>query len=330
MRLLPPWLSVRRWRNPRLHGASHDRSRPLPPGAAEVLRLDHPRLVELRQRYGRSALPMARLSQWGSGYLEKELTLQRFRGDNAYLWQFRNIGAHAQEKYRTYLHYVETIDRLDLLHRLQEDGLFGCWTFDFPGWPPVSRDLLDSVNELYFLERHVRLLQRPGMTLLDVGAGYGRLAWRTLCAAPGVAAYLCADAVPESTFLCEYYLRFRGCDRAEVLPLDELDQRLAGRRIDLAINVHSFSEMTLAAIDGWVSRLADLGVPWLFVVDHPWLRAKEIDGSQPDFDQAVLYARGYALELKEPIVPAAVADAMSVRDHFYLFRLRKQPTSPAP
>ena len=47
--------------------------------------------------------------------------------------------------------------------------------------------------------------------MLDIGAGYGRLAHRMSAAFPQLEDYCCVDAVPESTFLSEYYLRHRGC-----------------------------------------------------------------------------------------------------------------------
>ena len=286
-----------------------------------MLRQDNPRLLELRERYARCRLPMALRSQWNAAYLSNELNLAHFRGDNVYVWQFRNVGGKARDKYHAYLLHLAGLDKEQrLLHRLEEDGLFGCWTFSYPGWPPVSRDLLDSINQLHFLDRHLQLLRRAGMTLLDIGAGYGRLAWRALAAAPGLAGYVCTDAVPESTFLCEYHLRFRGCNRAEVVPLDELDERLAGRKFDLAINTHSFSEMSRPAIDGWISRIARLGVPHLFIEDHSELLSHEADGTHPDY-QPVLTAHGYRLAVKEPIVPPALADFMAVRDNFYLFAL---------
>jgi hypothetical protein len=302
--------------NRKLFWPSYSRT-PLPPGAAEALRDDHPRLLELRSRYAASGLPMSQRSQWSAGYLNRELKLTRFRGDNAYVWQFRNIGKGAREKYHRYLLYLSGIDRLGLLRRLEEDGLFGCWTFAYEGWPPVSRDLLDAVNELYFLDRHVGLLTRQGLSVLDIGAGYGRLAWRALQAAP-LGSYFCTDAIPESTFICEYHLRFRGC-RAEVLALDEFDARMAGRRADVAVNIHTLSEMSHRAIEGWMSRLPALGVRWVFIVDHPKLRSREPDGSQREFEASVLAAHGYRLAVREPIVPSELGALMKNRDHFHLF-----------
>jgi hypothetical protein len=305
--------------------ASFDASRPLPPGAAQALAADHPRLRELRERYAASALPMARRTMWDSGYLERELDLTHFRGDNVYVWQFRNLGSSARHKYYVFLRDLAARDSLDLLDKLEEDGLFGCWAFDYPGWPRVSRDLLDSINELYFLDRHTQLLQRPGSVVLDIGAGYGRLAHRALAAAPQLGRYLCADAVPESTFLCEYYLGFRGClGRAEVLPLHELDTRLVDRRIDVAVNIHSFSEMSSAAIEGWLARVAARAVPWLLIVpnDGEQLLSSEEDGTRRPFD-GLLSAAGYELAVKEAVLAdPTLREFMGVSDHFFLYRRR--------
>jgi hypothetical protein len=319
MRVLPKWLSPRRLLNPKLFWPSYAKT-PLPPGARQALRDDNPRLQELRRRYAASDLPMTLRSQWSAGYVKNQLRLTHFRGDNAYVWQFRNVGKGAHEKYHAYLRHLAEVDRAGLLRRLKEDGLFGCWTFSYDGWPPVSRDLLDSVNELSFLERHVQVLSRPGTSVLDIGAGYGRLAWRALEAAPGLGSYLCADAIPESTFLCEYHLGFRGC-RAEVVPLDEFDARVAGRRIDLAVSVHALSEMSLRAIEGWISRLPALGVRWVFILDHPKLRSREPDGSQREYEQSVLAANGYRRLVRERIVPAELGAFMKNTDEFHLFEL---------
>jgi hypothetical protein len=311
--------------DPRTGRASYDDTRALPPEVAVELRPDHPRLLALRERYSKCELPMASRTMWAADYLKDELSLHHFRGDNAYVWQFRNVGTSARLKYYLFLRDVAARDRLGLLNRLSEDGMFGCWTFDYAGWPIVSRDLLDSINELYFLDEHVGLLSKPGFTVLDVGAGYGRLAHRALAAAPQLGAYLCTDAVPESTFLCEFYLRFRNCGaRAEVLPLDELDARLDGRKVDLAVNIHSFSEMSVRTIEGWVSRLSRHEVPWLFIVpnDADRLLASEEDLTRREFD-SVLAGQGYELVVKQPIfADQTLREFMRVTDHFFLFRHR--------
>jgi hypothetical protein len=320
--------------DPRYRRASFDTRRELPAGAEAELRADHPRLLELRERYAHATVPMAARTFWEPGYLERELDLRAFRGDNAYAWQFRKVGSAANRRYYRYLRDVAARDMQGLLGRLGEDGLFGCWTFEYRGWPPVSRDLLDSINELYFLDRQLGLLQRRDIprTVLDIGAGYGRLAHRAPAAVPTLR-YLCTDGVAESTFLCEYYLRFRGClDRAEVIPLDEIDARLPGRSIDLAVNVHSFSEMSLGAIDGWLALLERLQVPWLFVVpnDAGRLLSMEEDGTRRPFG-ALPAAHGYELAVREPIFADPVARRrINMHDDFLLFRWRGAPPHALP
>lgn len=295
----------------------------LPEGAAEELRADHPRLRELRERYASTALPMARHTLWGGDYLKRELDLTTFRSDNAYVWQQRHMRRDIRYKYYAYLRELTTRDSHGLFSKLLEDGAFGCLTFDFPGWPRASRDLLDSINEIYFLHEHLNLLDRPGFSVLDIGAGYGRLAHRMLTAAPAMGSYVCVDAVAESTFLCEYYLRYRGLtDRAEALPLHELDARLEGRRFDLAVNIHSFSEMSLEAIEGWVTRIAALKIPALLVIPNESreLLSMEADGRRIDF-VPLLAAHGYSLQIQAPVLPdPTLRQFIGVGDHFHLFR----------
>lgn len=307
----------------RYNGASFAATQPLPPGTEERLRPDHPRLAELRKRYGESPLPMALHSMWNADYLGSELDLRWFRGDNPYVWQFRNIGSDAWRKYYLYLRDIAARDDKGLLHKLSEDDLFGCFTFDYPGWPKVSRDLLDAINELYFLDRHLSLLSHPEWTVLDIGAGYGRLAHRATAAVPDLK-WLCTDAVPESSFLCEFYLDFRKAAGARVVPLDELAAELPKQRIDLAVNVHSFSEMNENAVRGWLTLLQDQRVPWLFIVpnDADRLLTMEHDKTRKPFD-GLLAAAGYERVACEPVFSdPAMQEFMGVTDHFFLFRQR--------
>jgi putative sugar O-methyltransferase len=133
--------------------------------------------------------------------------------------------------------YIRSIDTLGLLEKLSEDGLFGVSTFVL-NTKAISRDLLDSILEMYFLEKHLGLFSRQKFNVLDIGAGYGRLAHRMTTAVPGLNAYLCTDGIAVSTFICEYYLSFRELsDGAKVAPLDEVESAIEVQPVDLAINV---------------------------------------------------------------------------------------------
>lgn len=302
-------------------GVHHDES-PLPPELAERLRSDHPRLVELRRRYADARLPMLAHTWWTREYLDRTLDLAHFRGDNAYLWQTRHM-PDAALRYYVYACDVAARDTLGLFGRMAEDGAFGCWVYRSGRFPALSRDLLDSVNELNFLERHAGLSRLAELNVLDIGAGYGRLAHRAGEVLPNLARYCCVDAVAESTFLAEFYLAFRGCRKAVVVPADELGS-LAGGRFDLAVNVHSFSEMSLAAIDGWLALLEPLRIPRLFVVpnDGTALLSMEADGSRRDFE-ASLERAGYRLAACEPVIADDDVRALvGVQDHFFLFERR--------
>jgi hypothetical protein len=152
-----------------------------------------------------------------------------FRGDNPYVFQSR-AGAGPEQHLLTWL-YLKGRDHLGLLDRLRQDGDYGVCAFatgetDAGGQGRlVSRDLLDSVSELLFLDRTLGVASSRGAGVLDIGAGYGRLAHRAASAFPARPAWYCVDAVPESTFLCEYYLNRKGVDdRAGAVPLEELER----------------------------------------------------------------------------------------------------------
>jgi SAM-dependent methyltransferase len=223
-----------------------------------------------------------------------------------------------------YLRYVEARGGQEVLQLLSEDGAFGCWSTEIRGYGKVSRDLLDSVNEILFLDRQLGVLGGRGLRVLDIGAGYGRLAHRMAAAIPSLADYCCIDAVPESTFLSEYYISFRGCaPPARVVPLSEFQASLAPGSFDLAVNIHSFSECTLAAIEWWVQQLRRLQVPYLFVVPNEadGIFSREIDGGYHDA-LPVLEASGYRPTVTERVInEPAVRDLVRINDNFYLFAL---------
>ncbi|WP_428966167.1 putative sugar O-methyltransferase [Micromonospora fluostatini] len=307
---------LRRW------AGTHNPAQPVPVEMARVLVDDNEELTDLRRRYQALVSPLRPGRFWRHNTRQRDFNLRYFRGDNAYVWQLRQLGENPRLKTYLYARYVAAMDERGLLGRLAEDGAFGCWTFGYRSLPLVSRDLLDSVNEIYFLDRHWGLLSREGYTVLDVGAGYGRLAHRMVEACPGLHRYLCVDAIAESTFLSRQYLRFRGVDdKAVVLDLDEWEEKAAAARPDLAVNVHSFSEMPMSAITAWIGRLARLEVPALLIVPNEGadLLSHEDDYARLDFSP-VLAEHGYSLAASEPIIrDDDVRELTGLRDHFLLF-----------
>ncbi len=303
----------------------YDDSIPLPDGAEEALTAENPRLVELREAYASSDLPVLAASRWDRTRVDGFLDLRWFRGETLFYWHYRELPRITALKYFVFAQYVRGRDDLGLLDRLEEDGLFGCWTFEYPGHGRYSRDLLESVSELLFLERELGLSTRKELSVLDIGAGYGRLAHRTAAAHPGLADYCCVDAIAESTFLSEYYLGYRGCaPPARAVPLHEFEQSTEAGGFDLAINIHSWPEIPFAAVEWWVGQLQRLRVPNLFVVPNEptALRSLEQDGSRRDL-VPLLEAAGYDLVRSEPMIDEpAVRELLQLDDHYWLFAAR--------
>ena len=85
------------------------------------------------------------------------------------------------------------------------------------------------------------------------------------------------------------------------MPLDEVEALLAERPIDVAVNVHGFSECTGAAVAWWVERLARHRVRYLMVVpnEHPAhpgrCRANDGGDLEPIFERF-----GYRILVREP------------------------------
>ncbi len=300
----------------------YDDSTPLPAGATRELTEDNPRLRGLRSSYAELDLPVCTVSRWHDGAVESFLDLRYFRGETLFLWHYRELPRITALKYFIFARYVQERDNLGLLGSLTEDGAFGCWTFSYTHYGRFSRDLLESVNELCFLERELGLSRREQFSVLDIGAGYGRLAHRMTTAFPNLSDYCCVDAVPEATFLSEYYLSFRGCaPRARVVPLSSIGSELRPGAFDLAVNIHSFSECTHAAISWWIEQLRRLEVPRLLVIPNEPTEclSLEADGSRRDFMPLVEQA-GYRLAHREPVLDdAAVRELVALHDHFHLF-----------
>jgi len=294
----------------------------LPEGAASYLHRDHPRLKELQSRYRHFTDEVTAPLVWREGYVRDEDILY-FRGDNAYVWQLKGQNMNVMS-YALTAFYVKAIDGLGLLETLREDDFFGNFTFNIDK-KVISRDLLDSIIEIYFLEKHLNTSSSRNLTLLDIGAGYGRLAHRMLSALPSVRSYLCADAIAVSTFISEYYIRHRDlADRARAIPLDEVEETLRKQAVDIALNIHSFSECSISAIEWWLSLVEKYGVKHLMVVPNTPDPSGNLllTNDRKDFGR-VIEKHGYKLIAKEPKYRDPIVQKYAINPTYhYLFELR--------
>ncbi len=271
--------------------------RALPDEVARALDPANPALADLKRRYADH--PATDHVQWDDGDIEYGVDMASFRGDNLYVFQTRR---NSEMQYYLSTIYVAACDQLDAFVKLSEDGAFGAAVYEFDGRSGVSRDLLDSVLEMNFLERQIGLSEQTGLTVLDIGAGYGRLAHRMVETFPTINRYYCADAVATSTYLCDFYLKYRGVqNKAQSVPLDRLERTLKGETIDLAINIHSFSECKRSVIRWWLDQIAERRVRWLMIVPNTGdaLTSAEPDGTRQDFRRDI-EARGYRLKAMRP------------------------------
>ena len=296
----------------------------LPEGAEYLLIPSNTRLTDLTQRYRAINHPVMLASMWTDTFVQQEIDLYRFRADGGYVWQHREINTDLHYALCTY--YLKTIDTLGLFDRLPEDNWFGAYTV-LVDQRPVSRDLLDSMTEIYFLERHLSLSQCTNFHLLHIGAGYGRFAHRLVQALPNFGKVFCTDAIATSSFLCEYYLKFRGVEQAAIaVPFDELPKTLAKYPVQLAINMHSFSECSIEAIAGWLELLAEFHIPYLMLVPNALdnggtqLLSFEKDQSRADY-QPLLEKYGYQKVASEPKFRDPIVQANGISPtHYYLFK----------
>ena len=250
---------------------------PLDPADARDLHFGNPRLIRLTERYADH--PVGPSSLWEHAQLLKKTSLNYFRGDNLYIWQVSSDrmtrGLNPEASYGITAYYAERRDALGLFDVLEEDGTFGCYTFTFETGRLISRDLLDSVMEINYLASILGADYVANSNLMDIGAGYGRLAHRWLTAFSTSRVYL-YDGIPTSTFLSEFYLNYRGlADRAMVVDLPDAEQNLPDENTRIATNIHSFSECTLSAVKWWLALVEKSSVEHLFIVPNSGLTSFE-------------------------------------------------------
>jgi hypothetical protein len=295
------------------------REEDLPPGAREALRPDHPDLQALARRYAAFDPRVTAPAVWTESRIPPEDMLW-FRADNAYVWQLRGRDRNPLG-YALCYYQLKADDREGLLDRFDEDRAFGVAGFEIDG-RFVTRDLIDSVREVQFLIRHLGIDQ-GAWNLIDIGAGYGRLAWRLEQIGNEGLEVHATDGFATSTYVCGHYLRHRGARRARAVPLDEVEALLAATKIDVAVNVHSFSECTVKAVDWWVSLIARHEVRHLMVVPNAGTSGGARCETNAGEDLEPVFARhGYRPVAREPRYPDPLVQAHGIDPIWlHLFRL---------
>lgn len=283
-----------------------------------------PKLLDLTERYAKlNVCPRSLWATWADN-----INIERFRGEHAYLAQ--EWGGMTEERYQNSYQYVVQ-HAPEELWNLGEDDAFGCVTFvekcDDPEAKPdiISRDLIDSALEIAFLRRSLSLDWYDEINVLDIGAGYGRFAHR-LATAMDNAYVFCTDGVPLSTYLCDYYLKYRAVQYAESIPLDALDViRGEPGGIQIACNMQSFSEMPLASINFWLDLCVDLKIPYFFLEPHAGdLVHPHYFSTEPDCTTHLNYrqaftSHGYKMVKQEYKFPEAESEKYIYNSQFSLW-----------
>jgi hypothetical protein len=93
---------------------------------------------------------------------------------------------------------------------------------------------------------------------------------------------------------------------------------------DVAVNIHSFSECSLAAIQWWADRIAERNIEWLLIVPNTGgdMLSTEASGDRLDF-RPVIEGAGYELVDQRPIYgQEELRELINVDNQFMLFRRR--------
>lgn len=272
-------------------------------GDLPYLSASNERLMALKRLYERIESDALVHTQWSQEYVAREISLQRFRGESGYMWQSRDLNFPVH--YLCTYYYLKSTAARDLLERCIEDDSFGVQSV-FLGGEHITRDRLDSVSELSFLRQQLAAYRMKGLSVLDIGCGYGRFAHRLVQCFPDARA-ICTDAIAESIFLSEFYLRFRQVGaKAAVVDLATVESALAAAKVDVAVAINSLSECSGVAIRWWLDLIARFEIPFLFLVSHAAFgEGREIYSCEapgrPRSDVAALLAeRGYRRVTLQP------------------------------
>jgi putative sugar O-methyltransferase len=268
------------------------------------------RARELDQTYKELGLYPKDLGFWTSKHLE-DLNVANFRSDNVYVWQKRDMD---ETNFLISFLSARLLDHANLFNLIKENGSFGVEVYQVAG-VNVSRDLIDSVLEINFLIDIIGIEELSKYKVLDIGAGYGRLA-KNLTQVFEDIKVGCIDSIPISTAISEFYLEKEIVDKkVNIYTMDQLSQIPVGS-FDLATNIHSFSEMSIDAVEDWIKTLKILNVPKVFVVPNP----KELQLNLLQDFKSIFEKYGYSVKIKRSKYSENIDDKYLVypSNYFYL------------
>jgi SAM-dependent methyltransferase len=169
--------------------------------------------------------------------------------------------SQTQDEFESAAQYVAELPRKYDLDGKTRDARFGGLVRTTKACGDVTRMWIDSNVEIDFLQRSLHPTPLSSQRILDIGAGYGRLA---VAMAPLVKSYACVDPVPISTGLCKMYTA-QYTPRAKVWELADFCAA-ADLAADLAINIHSWNECSLTQVGRWLEKIKL--IPHLFTVSN--------------------------------------------------------------
>ena len=268
----------------------------IPKDAKDYLYPTNPKLIQLRKDYQKFLGNNFKKGLWTENYLgEKDLIY--FRGDNPYVHQRRG-NQQSQLAYLLTYFWLKSKHSKDL-SSFNEEESFGVFSYIIDN-KIISRDLLDSFNEILFLKEHFFYNYDTKVNILEIGAGYGRLAKWLTKNTNYIEHYYCIDAIPESTFISDYYLKYYNkIKNITVVPIHKRKIFLENQNISLAINIHSFSEIAIDFIKFWIEEVISLRIPYLFIVPNAGhlYRGDLISFDNKNFEN-IIESNGYELVIK--------------------------------
>jgi putative sugar O-methyltransferase len=206
----------------------------------------------------------ARIEDWENVELAHDRT-RPFRRQRARIWYAVFVALLWEFARRR-----DTKQRLDLL---QEPRLGNPILIRY-GRRSISQDVANSALELRAIEEALLHPLATGETVIEIGAGYGRLAWMMLALTPGLR-YIIVDIPPALAIAQEYLtslfgerkaFHFRHFDRYEDVAgeLGEAEivfltpnqlEVIPAQNADLFVNISSFHEMRIDQVANFLGQV---------------------------------------------------------------------------